>query len=135
MEAPQILSGTAIAMEVDPQTKRTTKEIFDKFTTDLEEYGFDRTVVPIFLAKAGEDQLVSRSQAKRVLARVERFKEVVLNFNDVESIGQAFADEIFRVFANQHPEVHLQVINASQDVHRMINRAKAARDEMGGQAE
>jgi hypothetical protein len=51
------------------------------------------------LAKYGNDQLISRSQAKRLLARIELFKIVLFDFSGVETIGQAFADEIFRVFA------------------------------------
>jgi hypothetical protein len=38
-----------------------------------------------------------------VLARVERFRKVLLDFAGVKSIGQAFADEIFRVFAAETP--------------------------------
>jgi hypothetical protein len=41
-------------------------------------------------------------------------------------VGPAFADEIFRVYKNQHPQVALIPINAAAEVHKMINRAKAA---------
>jgi len=47
-----------------------------------------------------------------------------LDFNDVDSIGQAFADEIFRVFASQNPNIHLYYTNASKQVEGMILRAK-----------
>jgi len=57
-----------------------------------------RQSVPVKLAQYGNDKLVSRSQAKRLLARVELFKVVMLDFTNVPTIGQAFADEIFRVF-------------------------------------
>ncbi|MGH8568270.1 MAG: STAS-like domain-containing protein, partial [Gammaproteobacteria bacterium] len=71
-------------------------------------------------------KLVSRSQAKRLLARVERFKTVIFDFTEVESIGQAFADEVFRVFASRHPELELMAIKANSSVKRMIQRAKSA---------
>jgi hypothetical protein len=51
------------------------------------------------------DPLISRSQAKRVLARVELFRTVLFDFSRVSSIGQAFADEMFRVFAHTHPGI------------------------------
>ena len=70
---------------------------------------------------------MSRSQAKRVLNRIEKFKTVVFDFARVETIGQAFADEIFRVFANSHPEIELLPINANPDVQAMISRALAVR--------
>ena len=55
-------------------------------------------MVPVDLARYGDDNLVSRSQARRLLARVDRFRTVVLDFKGVDAIGQAFADEVFRVF-------------------------------------
>ncbi|MBU0465148.1 MAG: DUF4325 domain-containing protein, partial [Proteobacteria bacterium] len=33
--------------------------------------------------------------------------------------GQAFADQIFRVFTNKHPDVHLKMINTSVDVKNL----------------
>jgi hypothetical protein len=74
----------------------------------------------------GDDNLVSRSQAKRLLARVDRFRTVVLDFAGVDAIGQAFADEVFRVHANQHPEATLVEVNATPPVMRMVNRAPGA---------
>src|SRR5574337_654232 len=96
---------------------------FDKFTSD-EDYGFTKTVVPVKLMRYGDDNLVSRSQAKRLLARFDRFKVVMLDFSGVTSVGQAFADEVFRVFRAKHPDVELVPIHASSEVRRMISRAE-----------
>jgi len=90
-----------------------------------DDYGFIKTVVPVRLAQYGNDRLISRSQAKRVLSRVELFKTVVFNFEGVPTIGQAFADEIFRVFANTHPQIELLAIRASSEVKRMIAAVKS----------
>jgi uncharacterized protein (DUF1330 family) len=84
-------------------------------------------VIPVRLARMGAESLVSRSQAQRLLARVDRFKVVLFDFRDVETIGQAFADEIFRVYAKGHPEVELLPIHASVQVQQMISRATAPR--------
>ena len=116
--------GTTVRMTLSNHTSRTTKEIFDQFT-DSEEYTFSRTVVPVELAMYGNEILISRSQAKRVLARVEKFKTVTFDFHDVPAIGQAFADEIFRVFQNRHPDIRLVAINHSEEVGRMIRRARS----------
>lgn len=115
--------GTGVWMKLNNHTARTTKKVFDQYVSD-DEYGFTKTVVPVKLAQYGDDQLISRSQAKRLLTRVELFKTVILNFREVELIGQAFADEIFRVFAQQHPEIELVPIEANSAVKRMIERAK-----------
>jgi hypothetical protein len=118
-------SGTVVWMELNNHTSRTLKRVFDQFTSD-DAFGFTKTVVPVRLAQYGDDKLVSRSQAKRLLARVERFKTVMFDFTEVESIGQAFADEVFRVFASRHPEVELMAIKANSAVNRMIQRVKSA---------
>ena len=115
--------GTAVFIELDNNTARTPKQIFDQFSVD-EDYGFTKTVVPVRLAQYGDEMLISRSQAKRLLARVDRFMVVVFDFTGVEAIGQAFADEVFRVFKRQHPDIQLLATNASQEVRRMISRAE-----------
>jgi hypothetical protein len=79
----------------------------------------------------GDDNLVSRSQAKRLLTRFDRFKVVVLDFSGVATIGQAFADEVFRVFRLKHREVEVVPIHASSEVKRMISRALTLDDNDG----
>jgi len=73
---------------------------------------------------ANSDDLMSRSQARRILSRLELFKEVILDFTDIKYIGQAFADEIFRVFPNMNPNTAISAQNANIEVQNMINRAK-----------
>lgn len=116
--------GTLVTMVLHNHTARTTKKVFDKFSSG-EDYGFNKTVVPVKLMRYGDDNLVSRSQAKRLLARVDRFKIVMLDFSGVASIGQAFADEVFRVFKAKHPDLELLPIHASSEVRRMISRAES----------
>ena len=71
-----------------------------------------------------EDCPVARSHAKRLLQRAEKFERIVFDFRDVEGIGPAFADEIFRVFTLQHPEIELVSINANLQVEKMIAKAR-----------
>jgi STAS-like domain of unknown function (DUF4325) len=123
VERAQPGDGTSIFMKLNNHTARTCKKIFDQYS-DQEDLGFVKTIVPVRLAQYGNDKLISRSQAKRVLSRVELFKVVVFNFEGVQTIGQAFTDEIFRVFANAHPEIEFHAIHANSDVKRMIESAK-----------
>ena len=116
--------GTSVSMKIDTETDRTLKEVFDRFASGEEEFGFTRTRVPVLLAKYRDENLVSRSQARRLLARFERFREVILDFDGVQSIGQAFADEIFRVFAAEHPEVRLRWTRTGVEVEAMIRRVR-----------
>jgi hypothetical protein len=112
-------SSTMVAMELDNNTERTLKDVFDQYSSG-ENYDLSKTVVPLRLAKFGEEKLISRSQAKRALARVDRFRAVVFDFAGIEMIGQAFADEIFRVWARAHEDVVCTVIDASPAVRKMI---------------
>ncbi len=118
-------SGTAVFMRLHNHTSRTLRKVFDRFASGDDDYGFTKTVVPVKLTEYGDDNLVSRSQAKRLLARFDRFKVVMLDFSGVQSIGQAFGDEVFRVFRSQHPEVELIPVKANSEVKRMISRAEA----------
>lgn len=124
LERTQSQEGTAVFMKLKNNTSRTSKKVFDQFSSG-DDYAFNKTVVPVRLAQYKDEKLVSRSQAKRLLARVDRFKVVIFDFTDVESVGQAFADEVFRVFKKQHPEMELVSINANQDVTQMVRRAQS----------
>ena len=124
LEIDRSETSTAVGMQLSHDISRTTREIFDQFTSG-DDYGFTKTIIPMQLAQYGDDKLVSRSQAKRLLTRIDRFQTVLLDFSGVESIGQAFADEIFRVFARRHAEIELSEIEANAEVHRMIRRARS----------
>ena len=111
--------GTGVYMQINLNSSLNIKDVFDEYTADKNDYGFSKTIVPVKLLQEGE-ALVSRSQAKRLIVRFEKFKKVVLDFDGVKFIGQAFADEIFRVFQNQYPNLLLVYINANDDVEKMI---------------
>ena len=128
-ELQKLAIGTFVYMAIPINSNRTAREIFDQYS-EGNNYGFNKTVVPVRLAKVGNENLVSRSQAKRLVARFEGFRTVILDFEGVDDIGQAFADEIFRVFQNAHPEVHLAVAKASSAVQQMIARATAGKPEL-----
>ncbi len=124
LEIDKSATGTSVWMKLNNHTSRTAKKVMDQYTSD-ETFGFTKTVVPVRLARYGNENLISRSQAKRLLARVELFKTVIFDFAEIPSIGQAFADEIFRVFASNNPKIELLAIHASSEVKRMIERAKS----------
>jgi hypothetical protein len=113
-------------MKLKNTTDRSRKEVFDEYASPENDYAFDKTVVPVKMAEHSPNDLISRSQAKRLLLRIDRFRRVVLDFQSVNQIGQAFADEIFRVFARTHPGVDMQFVNANDEVMRMIKRARSA---------
>lgn len=118
--------GTSVFLEITPDSRHAMQEVFSHYATEQDDYVFNRTTIAVKLAMTPGEQLISRSQAKRIMSRLERFKEVYLDFADVSSIGPAFADEIFRVFTRQHPHTALVPVNTDENVTRMIRRASAA---------
>lgn len=114
--------GTTVIMKLSNNSSRKLKSVFDEYATG-DEYGFDKTVVPVALAKYGNENLISRSQAKRLLERMDRFKIVIFDFEGIDFIGQAFSDEVFRVFQNQHKDIQLIPVNTNEDIKNMINRS------------
>ena len=114
--------GTVVLMRLSNDSQRTLQEVFDQFAAP-EEYTFSKTIVPVRLAQHEGEKLVSRSQAKRLTMRFERFQTVVLDFTGVEEIGQAFADEVFRVFQQAHPNTKLIPDKMSTEVSNMVKRA------------
>jgi len=67
---------------------------------------------------------ISRSQARRVLTGLDRFRVIVFDFDKVPMVGQAFADEVFRVFHNKYPVIKLQAINMNEAVRFMVERVE-----------
>ena len=110
-------------MKINQLSKRRLQNVFNHYATN-NEYGFDKTQVPVSLAVYGNENLISRSQAKRLLARFDKIKTIILDFENVDIIGQAFADEIFRVFKNAHPTIDIQPINTNEQIEKMISRAR-----------
>lgn len=116
------IKGTEVILVLNKNTERTTKEIFDEYTSD--DFVFNKTKIIVHLAKdyLGHD-FVSRSLAKRILMNVEKFKVIVLDFENIDNIGQGFADEVFRVFKNKNPDITIVPVNMNEEIEFMINRA------------
>lgn len=111
--------GTTVRCEVDPDTSRTLKDVFDAFTG--EDYSFSKSRILVKLFELGVD-FVSRSEAKRLLRGLERFQEVEVDFADVREVGQGFIDELLRVWPSQHPDTRIISTNMNRAVEAMIRR-------------
>lgn len=114
--------GTRIVFTINQGSEKEIENIFNEYTN--EEFEFDKTRIRVKLFKEGSD-LISRSQARRILYGIEKFETVILDFSNVVTAGQGFADEIFRVYRRKHPEKEMIFINANQNVEFMIKRALA----------
>lgn len=117
--------GTRVIFEISVNSKLHLNDVFKKFTnlTDSSDFGFDKTEIRVKLFTTSGIH-ISRSQARRILSGLEKFKIILLDFDKVPVVGQAFADEIYRVFQNSHPDILIQEENMSEGVRFMIERAK-----------
>ncbi|MCX6713989.1 MAG: DUF4325 domain-containing protein [Candidatus Vogelbacteria bacterium] len=117
--------GTKVVFRINVGTKRHLDEVFKKYTnlTEESDYGFDKTEIRVKLFTAGGIN-ISRSQARRVLVGLEKFKIILFDYEKVPMIGQAFADEIYRVFQERHPDIRLENENMGEGVRFMVERAK-----------
>jgi anti-sigma regulatory factor (Ser/Thr protein kinase) len=121
-------SGTGVWMSISTSSSRTVHQVFDRYASEVDDdFRFSKTDIPVSLASFGGDNLVSRSQARRLLHRLHEFQNIALDFKGVESVGQAFADEVFRVYARNNPDIELEAINVNPDIEKMIHRAKTNR--------
>ena len=104
VEQKRFMRGTEVRFSISRNSRRDLSKIFSEYSPEEYDYRFERTRVMVRLL-AGD--YVSRSEARRLLSGLEKFKDIVLDFTRVSSIGQGFADEIFRVFQKEHPEIRI----------------------------
>lgn len=116
--------GTQVSVQLDKAWPLHLEQLFAEHTDD--DHNFDKTTIYVKLFERGE-VFVSRSEAKRLIVDLEKFNRIVLDFSGVRSIGQGFADQLFRVWANAHPSAELTPVNANASVGFMISRATTKR--------
>lgn len=107
--------ATYVLLNLSNASKKQLRDVFDQYTSD--DGNFSKTIIPI--KNVIGPTPISRSQAKRICSRLENFKEVEIDFSDVDLIGQGFAHELFVVFVNSHPDVKLIPTNMNEDVEKM----------------
>ncbi len=121
-EIPKQIKGTEIVLRLNNLSERQINDVFLKYVVG-DDFKFTKTEVRIELAEYGDVYLVSRSQAKRILSRLENFTEVVFDFKNVEKVSPAFADELFRVSKNLYPKLKIKYCHAEPIVEIFIRKA------------
>lgn len=118
----QPVKGTRVDFLVGLQAKKKLADLFSKYKD--ESFQFSKTGVKVKLYHQDVDY-VSRSQARRILTGLEKFKTVELDFRGVKTIGQAFADEVFRIWQPAHEDVQFVIMGANENIMLMIRRAQS----------
>jgi anti-sigma regulatory factor (Ser/Thr protein kinase) len=123
------VAGTKVMCQIDQRTTRAITDVFAEWTVptpgDEEVRTFDKTSITVKLFQKGE--LISRSEARRLLHGLEDFSEILLDFTGVTGVGQGFVDEVFRVWPNHHPGKTIRPINLDDRAVRfMVQRGLPA---------
>ena len=111
------LKGTEVYFSIKKYSKRKISGVFNQYAPEEFDYKFARTKV---LIKLLQSEYVSRSEAKRLLVGLDKFREIILDFKGVKNIGQGFADEVFRIFKLQHPWINIKIINLAPALKKII---------------
>lgn len=109
--------GTLVFMSLNNRSRKNIVDIFSMYSSADE--GFNKTLIK--LKNMFDDDPVSRSQAKRLCQGLEKFDEVIFDFEDIDFLGQGFAHQLLVVFQNEHPNIKISVINTNKDVLMMVN--------------
>lgn len=109
--------GTCVFMSLSNFTHKSAREVFDLYS-DVDG-SFTTTTIP--LKNIFDSAPVSRSQAKRICNRLEKFEEVILDFDDISWMGQGFAHQMFVIYKNTNPNVTVKPINMNDSVEKMYN--------------
>lgn len=117
--------GTKVTFTASIDSKTQVTDVFRGYTEEG-TFEFTKTRIIVKLYKMGTEY-ISRSQARRISIGLEKFRTIILDFKNVETVGQAFADEIFRVWSNKNSGIKLEYKNANENIEFMIRRAKAKR--------
>ena len=118
-ESAERFRGTAVQMALSNDSTRELSDIMAKYIDP--EQGFIRTEIPVLRFFGGECP-ISRSEARRLGAVLDDFREAELDFAGVEEIGPDFAHELFTVLAAQMPNLRILVTNAVPAVQSMLRR-------------
>ncbi len=125
IEEGKYMKGTGVEFRISRQSKKRLNSIFAEYAPKEFEYRFEKTRVLVKLFKA---DYISRSEARRLLQGLDQFQEVVLDFSGVRSLGQGFADEVFRMFRKSHPDIELKIENLSPNlapmIHHVVDKSK-----------
>jgi DNA-binding transcriptional ArsR family regulator len=117
--------GTIVRWTLDSATTRSLPALFEYYSR-ADDDGipqFAVTSIPVSVA-AATDTYATRSAARELLAGKQQFRVIILDFSNVENIGQGFADEVFRVYRTQNPTVTIEPVHMNEQVAFLVDQAR-----------
>jgi len=118
IEEMKTIRGTEVFFSVNKRSRKKLEDIFSIFAPEEFDYKFEKTRAMVKLFKK---EYISRSEARRINHGLDKFKVIILDFKGVKIIGQGFADELFRIFMQNYPEIALEIENLKPSLQTIIN--------------
>ena len=118
IEEKKNIRGTDVFFSVKKRTKKKLEDIFSIFAPEKFDYKFEKTRA---MVKLFEREYISRSEARRLHHGLDKFKVIILDFKGVKTMGQGFADELFRVFMQNHQEITIEIVHLKPALQTIIN--------------
>lgn len=122
ISSAHVRPGTRVRFEVDAGTDTSLESVFAQ-SSEAFELSRRRVVVKLF--ETG-NRFLSRSEAKRLLTGLGRFRNVIVDFNGVKAVGQGFVDEMFRVWPSRHPHTRLHPVNMVPPIAFIVEHGRKA---------
>ena len=111
--------GTRIHLEIKLNSRRTCQEVFRKI--------FDQAGkivrIPVNLVRSKNEQVNSRIQAQSLLHNLKDLTEIEFDFQNIDFIGPAFADELVRKTKEKNQIADISWINSTKMVDVLMSRA------------
>lgn len=123
IEDGPLFQGTLVRFKIALSSRTQLRRVFREYAGQAFEFSKTRVAVRLYKADA---VYLSRSQARRVMSGLDKFTTVFLDFTNVRTVGQAFADEVFRVWQVRHPRIRILPQNMNSNVAFMVKRAGQA---------
>ena len=118
IEEKKQMQGTEVFFSIKKRSRRNLADIFSLYAPEEFDYQFERTRA---MVKLFQKKYISRSEARRLYYGLDKFTSITLDFKGVKSIGQGFADELFRVFMHDHPQIVFEIVNLKASLQTMIS--------------
>ena len=113
-------NGTRIHLQINPNSGRTCADVFYKIFHEEKK----KIRIPLNLINMSEKKIVnSRSYAKNILRNIDNYEKIEFDFNKIDLISPAFADELARMTKEKNQFADIAWMNTNKTVEMLMDRA------------
>ena len=113
-------NGTRIHLQINPNSDRTCADVFHRIFKKEKK----KIRIPLNLLNMSEKKIVnSRSYAENILRNIDNYKKIEFDFNKIDLISPAFADELARKTKEKNQFADIAWMNTNKTVEMLLVRA------------